>query len=97
MTAIKKRCVLLTSVTLGYCAAAAGNAFAGGGYGFGSHFSPYMLIRPMGILTFCCMVSTLLLGIFMPKNRKKFFPWHKRLAYLTITSAVLHGALVMIF
>ncbi len=55
------------------------------------------LIVPAGILTFVSLLATLSTGLFMKKNRKLLFPWHKRLAILTVISALLRIALVIGF
>lgn len=47
-------------------------------------------VEPLGILTFTCLSATLTLGLLMPRDRKKFFPWHRRLAYATLASALTH-------
>ena len=52
------------------------------------------LVEPLGVLTIICLAVTFLLGRFMPRNRKNFFPWHKRMAWITTCSAAVHFLLV---
>ena len=61
------------------------------------HFSFKNLIVPLGIITVICLISTLVLGFLMPKKSKILFPWHKRMAIITLISAITHGVMVMIF
>ncbi|MFC1672070.1 YHS domain-containing protein [Planctomycetota bacterium] len=61
------------------------------------HFSPARLVEPTGIATFSFLAVTLLCGLFMKKNRKLLFPWHKRFAFLTVLSAVAHATLIVVF
>jgi len=78
----------------------AGTIYAdGAGYEHQVHgsFSPRTLIVPLGVITFFCLISTLLLGLSMPKNRKRLFPWHKRLAAITLIMAIIHATMALIF
>ena len=61
------------------------------------HFKPASLIEPLGVLTFLCLISTFILGQLMPKNRKTLFPWHKRMAVITLIVALTHVTMVLIF
>ncbi len=61
-----------------------------------SHFDFSRLIIPAGITTFIFMFLTLTLGLLIKKNRKIFFPWHRRLAFLTIAMAVIHVSLILL-
>ena len=61
------------------------------------HFSLSSLIVPLGITTLVCLISTFVLGLMMPKNRKALFPWHKRMAIITLISAITHGTMVLFF
>ena len=53
------------------------------------------LIVTMGVITLTLLIITFLLGLFMPKDRKKLFPWHKRLAWVTAASGIIHASLVL--
>jgi membrane-bound acyltransferase YfiQ involved in biofilm formation len=61
------------------------------------HFKPASLIEPLGALTFLCLISTFILGRLMPKNRKTLFPWHKRMAVITLIVALTHVSMVLLF
>ena len=61
------------------------------------HFKPASLIEPLGALTFLCLISTFILGQLMPKNRKTLFPWHKRMAVITLVVALTHVTMVLLF
>jgi membrane-bound acyltransferase YfiQ involved in biofilm formation len=61
------------------------------------HFKPASLIEPLGVLTFLCLISTFILGQLMPKNRKTLFPWHKRMAVITLIVALTHVSMVLLF
>lgn len=60
-----------------------------------SHFSLGKLTVPLGISTLVLLFTTLSLGIFMKKNRRLIFPWHKRFAILTAISALLHVSTIL--
>ena len=60
-------------------------------------FSTRQLIAPAGITTFILLLATLSLGIFMKRNRKLLFPWHKRIAILTLIAGLIHASLVIFF
>lgn len=53
-------------------------------------FNFAVLIAPFGILTFFFLTCSLLSGLFMGKNRKLLFPWHKRLAITAFLMAICH-------
>ena len=55
------------------------------------------IIVPLGITTLICLIATLTIGLLMPKNRKILFPWHKRMAFMTLILALMHGVMVLIF
>ncbi len=61
----------------------------------GGDFSLHLLVMPFGVLTFIFLMLTLLSGLFMRKNRKLLFPWHKRFAFSTVTVAICHVLLVI--
>jgi len=55
------------------------------------------VIAPLGIATLILLISTLALGFSLPKNRKKLFPLHKKIAIATITVAVIHASAVLFY
>jgi len=61
-----------------------------------SRFNFAGLLVPLGVATLFCIVVTLVLGLFIRKNRNILLPWHKRMAFLTLLLAILHGALALI-
>ena len=70
-----KNIVVSVFISLGWLASAAGTAWANGESGGESGLRG--LVEPLGVLTFLCLAATFLLGRFMPRNRKKFFPGTK--------------------
>ena len=75
-------------------------AFAGEtGHGQDAHNNSSIksIIAPLGIVTLVFLIATLTLGFLMPKNRKKLFPWHRKIAIVTMIVAITHGAFVLIF
>ena len=58
---------------------------------------PDKLIAPLGAVTLVCVTTVLILGLYIKKNRKKFLPWHQRLAFAALTVALIHGAMAMFF
>jgi len=54
------------------------------------------LIEPLGILTLVLLLSTASTGLLMKRNRKLLFKWHKRIAAVTVVSALCHAALVLL-
>ena len=80
--------------------AMAGALYASGnghGHQAAGHFKPASLIEPLGVVTFLCLISTFILGQLMPKNRKSLFPWHKRMAIITLIVALTHVTMVLLF
>jgi hypothetical protein len=55
------------------------------------------VIVTLGVLTLISMISTFLMGYFMPKNRKLLFIWHKRAAIATLMLGVSHAMTVLFF
>jgi len=55
------------------------------------------LIEVLGFSTLCLLLLTFFLGRNMAKNRQKFFPWHKKLAYTAVIFALTHATLVFLF
>jgi hypothetical protein len=43
------------------------------------------------------MISTFLMGYFMPKNRKLLFSWHKRAGIATLILGITHALTVLLF
>ena len=75
-----------------------GAAHANGlGHQYREQFGSEAIIVALGILTISSMTVTFLMGYFMPKNRKLLFPWHKRIAILTLLLAATHALMVLIF
>ena len=54
------------------------------------------LVEPMGITTLSLLVVTACFGFFRKKSPRILLAWHKRLAVLTIISAVCHATLVFL-
>lgn len=69
----------------------------GGEYGIEEHTGPGGFIEPLGITTLVCLITTFTLGLTMARNRRLLFPWHRRVAYLTLVVALSHAALVLLF
>ncbi len=55
-----------------------------------------LVIQTLGATTLFFLVITLLLGRRLLRDRKKFFPWHKRAAYVTVILGVIHLLSVII-
>ena len=55
------------------------------------------IIEVLGITTLTCLIITLTLGLLMPKARKKIFPWHRRMGFITVISGILHGVMILTF
>jgi hypothetical protein len=78
--------------------AMAGRLYANGhGHQAAGHFKPAELIEHLGALTFLSLIATFIPGQLMPKNRKTFFPWHKRMAVITLIVALTHITMVLLF
>jgi len=60
-------------------------------------FRVTQLIVPLGVATITSLLTTLALGFFLRKNRKRIFPWHRGVAVLTAALALTHAILVMIY
>jgi Mg2+ and Co2+ transporter CorA len=54
------------------------------------------LVKPLGIVTYACVVITFLVGLFRAKLKLKL-AHHKRLAWLAVALASLHGMLVILY
>jgi hypothetical protein len=69
------------------------------GNGFEHHerFESDDVIVTLGVLTLISMISTFLMGYFMPKNRKLLFSWHKRAGIATLILGITHALTVLLF
>jgi hypothetical protein len=54
------------------------------------------LIIGLGISTLACIVTTLVIGFLIKKNRKILLPWHRTIAVLTLVLALSHAIIVLI-
>ena len=70
--------------------AAGGHDHSHNGMGF------EQFIIPLGIATITALLVTVTLGLTMARNRQKIFPWHLRLALITVILAVTHGTIVLL-
>lgn len=76
----------------------AGNALANGGNGHEQEGTIFKsLIAPFGVVTFSLLLTTIILGMKMARNRAVFSPWHRRIAFSTLFLALCHATLVIIF
>ena len=58
----------------------------------------YLLIKPLGIITYCLLALTLLLGLFMKHIKIKYkFKIHKWLGITALVVATIHFSLVIIY
>jgi hypothetical protein len=55
------------------------------------------IIVTLGVLTLISVISTFLMGYFMPKNRKLLFTWHKRAAVVALILGISHALTVLLF
>jgi hypothetical protein len=49
-----------------------------------------------GLITFCLLVTTVVIGFVMTHGKRKLFKIHKTIAYITLASGVIHGILILI-
>lgn len=54
------------------------------------------LVKPLGIVTYACVFITFMVGLFRAKLKLKL-AHHKRLAWLALALASLHGLLVILY
>lgn len=54
------------------------------------------LVLALGVATFIVAASALSTGLYMKKNRKLLFPWHRRLGIATGVCALIHGIIAML-
>ena len=95
---MKSKMSILLSVA--FNAASAGTLYAGNNiyeHQAAGQFDPADLIEPLGALTFLCLIATFILGQLMPKLRKALFPWHKRMAVITLICGLTHVTMVLLF
>jgi hypothetical protein len=60
--------------------------------------SPFRAAIPvLGILTFLSLLATFTLGLLFHHKRMRVFQWHRRMAFTTLTLAVIHGTMVLLF
>jgi YHS domain-containing protein len=57
--------------------------------------TPGTLIKPMGIITLSLLVLTVIVGLFRRRLPKLLLKWHKCLGIITLISALIHAALVI--
>ena len=57
---------------------------------------PPELPELFGLITFCLLLITLVIGFVMTHGKRKLFKIHKTIAYITLTSGVIHGILIFI-
>jgi hypothetical protein len=73
-------------------------AYANGkGYEHHEQFEFDDVIITLGVCTLISMISTFLMGYFMPKNRKLLFTWHKRAGIATLILGISHALTVLLF
>jgi YHS domain-containing protein len=58
---------------------------------------PAQFIEPLGILTLSLLILTASAGLFMKKSPRVLLKCHKALAAATVTSALCHALLVMLW
>jgi hypothetical protein len=58
--------------------------------------TPGAFVEPMGITTLSLLVLTVVVGLFRRRQPKLLLKWHKRLGIITLVSALIHAALVLI-
>ena len=69
------------------------------GHDHGAHafeLTPGAFVEPMGITTLSLLVLTVVVGLFRRRQPKLLLKWHKRLGIITLVSALIHAALVLI-
>lgn len=57
---------------------------------------PSELVKPLGIVTFACVLLTFLVGLFRAKLKLKL-KHHKALAWLAVAVAGVHGLLAILY
>ena len=60
-----------------------------------SNIPPY-LPELFGLITFCLLLITVVIGFVMTHGKRKLFKIHKTIAYITLVSGVIHGILIFI-
>ena len=49
-----------------------------------------------GLITFCLLLITVVIGFIMTHGKRKLFKIHKTIAYIALASGVIHGILIFI-
>ena len=57
---------------------------------------PTYLPELLGLITFCMLLITVVVGFVMTHGKRKLFKVHKTIAYITLASGVIHGILIFI-
>ncbi|MBN1833265.1 MAG: hypothetical protein JW896_14265 [Deltaproteobacteria bacterium] len=57
---------------------------------------PPGLPKLFGLITFCLLLITLIIGFVMTHGKRRLFKIHKIIAYITLASGVIHGVLIFI-
>ncbi len=57
---------------------------------------PPYLPELFGLITFCLLLVTVVIGFVMTHGKRKLFKIHKTIAYITLASGVIHGILIFI-
>jgi hypothetical protein len=57
---------------------------------------PSFLPELFGLITFCLLLITVVMGFIMTHGKRSLFKTHKIIAYITLTSGVIHGILIFI-
>ena len=57
---------------------------------------PPFLPELFGLITFCLLLITVVIGFVMTHGKRKLFKIHKTIAYVTLASGVIHGILIFI-
>jgi hypothetical protein len=47
-----------------------------------------------GVITFCLLLITVVIGFVMTHGKRRLFKIHKTIAYITLVSGVIHGILI---
>ena len=57
---------------------------------------PPFLPELFGLITFCLLLATVVLGFIMTHGKRKLFKIHRVIAYTTLASGVIHVVLILI-
>lgn len=61
----------------------------------GQPIIPPYLPELFGLMTFCLLLVTVVIGFVMTHGKRKLFKIHKTIAYITLASGVFHGILIL--